>query len=108
MRLHKLSDEEITDRAKLPAWTLTEALFWLCGWKSLGIEYEDALDQYFPRGFKSALQDAKEGNIGKEIQEDGKVVYIDRPKNWLAWAKAEKERKIPIDSGVQKAIEANS
>ncbi len=103
-----LSDDEIADRAGLPSWTMTEALFWLGGYRSPGYESVRHMQDHFWSAYGRAVRAIQIGDLCRKIEQAGKTIYVDRPTRWLAWADSIGPKRIKVDERVRRAINAES
>ena len=81
-----ISDDDVAYRAKLPHWTLTEALFLLSGHRSPGYESTRHIQDHFWSAYDQAVRAIELGELCRKIERAGMHCFIDRPARWLAWA----------------------
>ena len=99
-----ISDDEIADRAVLPSWTLTEALFWLGGYRSPGYESTRHMQDHFWDAYTQAVRSIEIGDLCRKIERAGEPCFIDRPVRWLAWADSIGPEYIKVDERVRRAL----
>lgn len=99
-----LSDDEIVDRAELPSWALTEALFWLGGYRSPGYESDRHMQDHFWNAYTQAMGAIELGDLCQKIERAGETVFIDRPGNWLVWADKIGPKYIKVDERMLRAL----
>ncbi len=99
-----LSDEDIADRAGLPSWTMTEALFWLGGYRSPGYESDRHMQDHFWNAYTQARLAIRQGDICQKTVEGGETIFYDRPAHWLAWADRIGPERIKVDERMCQAL----
>ena len=99
-----VSDDEIVDRAELPSWTMTQALFWLGGYRSPGYESTRHMQDHFFDAYTQARLAIRQGDICQKTVEGGETIFYDRPENWLAWADRIGPEYIKVDERMRRAL----
>lgn len=99
-----LSDDEIADRAVLPSWTLTEALFWLGGYRSPGYESTRHMQDHFWSAYIQARLAFRQGVLCQKTVEAGVTIFFDSPAHWLAWADKIGPGYIKVDERMRRAL----
>ncbi len=99
-----LSDDEIADRAELPSWTMTEALFWLGGYRSPGYESDRHMQDHFWDAYTPARLAIRQGDLCQKTVEAGETIFFDRPARWLVWADSIGPEHIKVDERVRRAL----
>ncbi len=99
-----LSDDEIADRAELPSWTMTEALFWLGGYRSPGYESARDMQDHSWNAYTQARLAVRQGRLCQKTVEAGETIFFDRPVRWLAWADGIGPKYIKVDERVRRAL----
>lgn len=84
--LEPLSEDHLDALLKLDAWTLTEALYVLHGYKALGYESTEQLMSHFPSAYNYARNSIISGNLCQEKRLAGERVFIESPARWFDWA----------------------
>lgn len=99
-----ISDDDVAYLAKLPSWTLTEALFRLSGHKPPGYESVRYMQDHFWDAYTQARLAIRQGDICQKTVEAGETIFFDRPARWLAWADSIGPEDIKVDERVRRAI----
>ena len=99
-----ISDDEIADRAVLPSWTLTEALFWLGGYRSPGYESTRHMQDHFWSAYTQARLAIRQGVLCQKTVEAGVTIFFDSPAHWLAWADKIGPEYIKVDERMRRAL----
>lgn len=99
-----LSDDEMVDRAELPSWTMTEALFWLGGYRSPGYESDRHMQDHFWDAYTQAVIEIEEGVLCRKKVRAGETIFYDTPGNWLAWADRIGPEYIEVDDRMRRAL----
>ena len=97
-------DDEIADRAELPSWTMTEALFWLGGYRSPGYESDRHMQDHFWYAYHHAVISIEEGILCKKKVRAGETIFTDSTAHWLAWADRIGPEHIKVDERVRRAL----
>ena len=101
-----ISDDDIAYRAKVPHWTMTEAVFLLSGYKPPGYESTRHMQDHFWGAYHVTVQAIEMGNICRKIERAGERVFIDSPARWFAWADNLGPKYIKVDERVRRAFRA--
>ncbi len=99
-----ISDEDLAYRAKLDHWTMTDALFWLSGHRSPGYESTRHMQDHFWDAYMLAVHAIEAGKLCRKIERAGKTIFMDSPKNWLAWADRIGPEYIKVDERMRRAL----
>ena len=99
-----ISDDDVAYRAKLPHWTLTQALFLLSGYKPPGYESTRHMQDHFWSAYSQAVLSIEVGDLCRKIERAGEPCFIDRPVRWLAWADSIGPEHIKVDERVRRAL----
>ena len=72
--LAAITDDDVAYRAKLPSWTLTEALFLLSGHKPPGYESTRHMQDHFWNAYTQARLAIRQGDLCQKTEEAGETV----------------------------------